>query len=413
MTRRRAKQPEQRFSVDRTRARILRRTTLTSGRQVVSSVAIGDRRLLNGDLSASYDRYWLDLKKPPRFHAAGDPVNILDLFSGCGAMTLGALEAARALGMRAGRIVGADQDPCAAAVFRANFDGATTVSRPLEEVFQEPGSTTSSRERALLRELGGCDLLLGGPPCQGHSDLNNHTRRADPRNRLMIVMLRAAEVLKPLHIIIENVRGIQHDRGRVAERVADGIRRLGYSVDEGILRLEDIGVPQRRRRYLLVASRVKQVELDGMVEALRAPRSFGWACRWMRPDGTMLTQPSVMSEQNQKRVAVLFRNSLYDLPNEHRPRCHRNGGHSYKSAYGRLRWDEPAQTITTGFGSMGQGRFVHPRKPRTLTPREAARLQFIPNFFDFVHGTRTDVARMIGNAVPPRLSYVLSLALLC
>jgi DNA (cytosine-5)-methyltransferase 1 len=72
--------------------------------------------------------------------------------------------------------------------------------------------------------------------------------------------------------------------------------------------------------------------------------------------------------------------------------------------YGRLRWDEPAQTITTGFGSMGQGRYVHPRAARTLTPHEAARIQSIPDFVDFGDGRRTEWAEMIGNAVPPLLA---------
>jgi DNA (cytosine-5)-methyltransferase 1 len=81
--------------------------------------------------------------------------------------------------------------------------------------------------------------------------------------------------------------------------------------------------------------------------------------------------------------------------------------------YGRLLWDEPAQTITTGFGSMGQGRFVHPGRPRTLTPHEAARLQTFPDFFTFRKArTRHALARMIGNAVPPLLTVALGLAVM-
>ncbi|MCI0434487.1 MAG: DNA mismatch endonuclease Vsr [Gemmatimonadetes bacterium] len=186
VTRPLAMQPAQSFAFDRSRGRVIRRTTLRSGKRVASSVVVGDTRLLNGDLRASFDRYWLDLKAPPRFAAAGDEVNILDLFSGCGAMTLGALEAARALGMRPGRLIGCDSDPTAVKAYRANFRDARTVTVPLNEVFGEPGSRTSISEMAMRRELASCDLLLGGPPCQGHSDLNNHTRRSDPRNRLIL-----------------------------------------------------------------------------------------------------------------------------------------------------------------------------------------------------------------------------------
>ena len=99
----------------------------------------------------------------------------------------------------------------------------------------------------------------------------------------------------------------------------------------------------------------------------------------------------------------LIENDRYNLPNQMRPKCHHDD-HTYLSMYGRLDWDEPAQTITTGFGSMGQGRYVHPSRPRTITPHEAARLQTFPDFFDFGEDTtRKTWAHVIGNAVPPLL----------
>ncbi|MGH3053264.1 MAG: DNA cytosine methyltransferase, partial [Gaiellaceae bacterium] len=95
-----------------------------------------------------------------------------------------------------------------------------------------------------------------------------------------------------------------------------------------------------------------------------------------------------------------------------RPVCHQSE-HSYVSMYGRLRWDAPAQTVTTGFGSMGQGRYVHPLRPRTLTPHEAARLQFLPDFMRFEEiRTRAALAQAIGNAAPPLLTIVLVEALI-
>jgi DNA (cytosine-5)-methyltransferase 1 len=316
------------------------------------------------------------------------------------------------LGLRPGSIVGCDSDSTAIAAFARNFPYANTLTRPLEEVFSEPGVTAKPAKIAFKRTIARCDLLLGGPPCQGHSDLNNHTRRADPRNALMMVMLRAAEMLQPTHIIIENVRGILHDEGQIVEKVIRGLKRIGYSIDHGIVKLEQIGVPQLRHRFVLVGSREKSVNLDRMFARIESPRTVAWAWGAVRHDDSLMGTPSSMSKRNQERVNVLFKQDIYDLPDEHRPPCHRDGNHSYKSVYGRLRWDEPSQTITTGFGSMGQGRFVHPEQRRTLTPREAARLQFIPDFFDFGQVGRTQVARMIGNAVPPKLSYVLALALL-
>ena len=121
-------------------------------------------------------------------------------------------------------------------------------------------------------------------------------------------------------------------------------------------------------------------------------------------DQTTETGPDAASRPapvNLERMQWLIDQDEYDLPNPMRPKCH-HGSHSYTSMYGRLRWDAPAQTITTGFGCMGQGRFVHPAQPRTLTPHEAARLQTLPDFFDLdTRKGRGAWATVIGNAVPP------------
>jgi DNA mismatch endonuclease (patch repair protein) len=109
----------------------------------------------------------------------------------------------------------------------------------------------------------------------------------------------------------------------------------------------------------------------------------------------------------------LIEEGEFDLPNHMRPECH-HGDHTYNAMYGRLDWKKPAPTITTGFGSMGQGRFVHPAKPRTLTPHEAARLQTLPDFFDLDERQGRGVwATVIGNAVPPLLGVHLVEPLLC
>jgi DNA (cytosine-5)-methyltransferase 1 len=122
--------------------------------------------------------------------------------------------------------------------------------------------------------------------------------------------------------------------------------------------------------------------------------------------------PSRPTPRNRQRMDYLFDNRLYDLPNTERPECHRNG-HSYKSMYGRLKWHQPAQTITTGFGCMGQGRFVHPSRRRTLTPHEAARIQGFPDFFSFsTVKHRVGLHEMIGNAVPPPLASAIVRALI-
>jgi DNA (cytosine-5)-methyltransferase 1 len=120
----------------------------------------------------------------------------------------------------------------------------------------------------------------------------------------------------------------------------------------------------------------------------------------------------VLSPDNARRAQYLLSRDAYDLPNRLRPKCQR-GPHKYKSMYGRLAWDLPAQTITTGFGSPGQGRYLHPARARALTAHEAARLQFLPDWLDLgsiIHRKR--LAEAVGNAVPPKLGFVVAAHLL-
>jgi DNA (cytosine-5)-methyltransferase 1 len=166
------------------------------------------------------------------------------------------------------------------------------------------------------------------------------------------------------------------------------------------------------RRDLGVDPAVTEESLQSQCEG--HPRTVRWAIGDLEDveSGGVLDTPSVPTPTNAARIKWLFDNDAYDLDNTQRPPCHQSA-HSYVSMYGRLAWDEPAQTVTTGFGSMGQGRYVHPSRQRTITAHEAARLQMLPDFFDFGPARcRSAIARMIGNAVPPILGIVIGALLL-
>jgi DNA (cytosine-5)-methyltransferase 1 len=216
--------------------------------------------------------------------------------------------------------------------------------------------------------------------------------------------------------VIENVPPAIHDRTQVVQSTAASLRDMGYFVDWGVLHARSLGVAQRRRRFFLLASKVAQPNLSEILSCSEVPdRSLEWACADLmdidHPRG-VFDSSAVHSAENRRRIDFLFDNDLHDLPNAERPDCHRLKPHSYTSVYGRMYWDRPAPTITSGFGSTGQGRFVHPHRRRTLTPHEAARVQFIPDFFKFGELGRVKLQKMIGNAVPPKLSYAVTLHLL-
>lgn len=407
--------PVETFRFDRERRVLVRTVARRDGTFVDSEVATGDLDIVDHDLGAAYDRAWLRRKREPKLRGRRRTIRSVDLFSGCGGMTIGVAEACRALGMRLDPLLAVDVDDAALEAYSRNIGVRRTAADTIETILDSDwGTRLSPTEEALREELGHVDIVVGGPPCQGHSDLNNHTRRNDPKNALFAKMARFAEVCEPNHIVIENVRGVRYDNGNVFENTWRRLEALGYHVDGAMLRADTIGVPQSRPRVLLVASRLVPVDIKRMAERYRtAPRSFMWACddlvglRSKDP----IDQSSDPKPETMRRINYLFDHDRYELPDHMRPVCHQNG-HTYPSVYGRIRPHDPAPTITTGFMTMGRGRFTHPTERRTLTLHEGARIQCFPDWFRFRSLTRADCLKLIGNAVPPKMAYVFALELL-
>jgi DNA (cytosine-5)-methyltransferase 1 len=387
----------------------------TSVCSVVSNLA-HDSENAQWSNDALYDFSWLRHATSPATPGSGSNVRVVDLFAGCGGLTLGVAEACRALAMTVDPLLAMDVDGDALRVYGENFPGAELQDVPVENIFSAVGTPTPSvAERSLMNRLGHVDVLIGGPPCQGHSDLNNHTRRLDPKNQLYSVMARFCELTRPTHVVIENVPGVVKDRSRVAQRTWQSLEELGYSVDSGVFHASAVGTAQHRRRSITLASlafepSVQQAEFDVTV----AQRSLRWAIGDLHanPSSHPFGTPPRPSAENARRIDYLFQNEIHDLPDTERPDCHRLKDHSYVSMYGRLHWDRPAPTLTTGFGSMGRGRWVHPGERRTITPHEAARIQGFPDYFRFGDANRTLLHKLIGNAVPPKLGYALGVHLL-
>lgn len=375
-------------------------------------------RSKRGPLPQDSDARWLRKKRRPAGSPGARRVRIADLYCGCGGMSLGVSEALREQGVTLEVALAVDIDPSALDVYELNFPDATTRCEDLGRVFGSfYGESLTVDELALRDAAGKVDWIVSGPPCQGHSDLNNRTRRRDPKNELFRTVARAAEVLAPDIVVIENVPPVENDaRGVVSTTIAH-LERLGYSVGSAVVNASRLGVPQERKRFILVASRVEGFEPEAFLQTLlnqsRSVRDVQWALAdlMLRESESTFDTPSRVSADNQRRIEYLFENDLYDLPDSERPPCHRHGNHTYRAVYGRLRWDQPAKTITTGFTSMGQGRFVHPSRRRTLTPHEAARLQTFPDWFDWGASSRTTLTMLIGNAVPPLLMKRLAEAL--
>lgn len=376
------------------------------------------RRVLNCRASqmGGNDAIFLRSPKPVLRRLRGE-LRVVDLFSGCGGLTLGVEEAARLAGRALVVRLAVELDPPIAKVFATNFSpaigsGASNVTDWFDRVF---GAPLSLLERRTRKSIGAVDLLIGGPPCQGHSTLNNHTRGDDPKNALYLTMVRAAEVLRPRALIVENVPALERDSARTLDLAVEQLGLLGYKVDHGIVSVAELGVPQLRKRHMLLAHAEARPDLEAAINQAHAPRrTLRWAIGDLvaRHGATPFDSASMLSRENLKRARYLLREGRFDLPNSKRPPCQRDA-HKYKSMYGRLSWTRPAQTITTGFGSPGQGRYLHPSQPRAITPHEAARIQFFPDWYDFSSMRHhLHLARAIGNAVPPKLAFVMALHVL-
>ncbi len=383
-----------------------------------NKITINGEMQNGSDPHSTFD-YYILRKKTPNFKARDKKsINIVDLFCGCGGLTLGIFEACKAINIGCNVLIALDNDIDSLEVYKQNFNPRMTFCKDICSIINGNfNDSLTKEEKDLSKNMDKIDLLLAGPPCQGHSDLNNHTRRNDKRNGLYEKVGRFAEIMRPTSIIIENVPAVMNDRKKSIQKTSNFLESLGYRVSMEVVDLASIGVPQKRKRHILVASLKKIVDIPGIIQKFRVDdiRTVEWAIKDLenRKNGSIFDRPSKHTDENKRRIQYLFNKKLYNLPDSMRPPCHREKDHTYKAMYGRLRYDQPAQTITSGFVSPGQGRFIHPAQPRTITPHEAARLQLFSDFFDFSSArSRTALADMIGNAVPMKLSYILGLELI-
>lgn len=347
------------------------------------------------------------------------PVRVIDLFCGCGGMSLGASRAGFDI------LAGYDTDPVAVATYARNFGAGRGRVGDLARL--DPATVAADFG---LRP-GELDLLVGGPPCQGFSKNVPRARRwsDDPRNLLVHRFLAFVDVLRPRAVIMENVAEMRNGfGGAFSDAIAELLGRAGYGVAAGVLRASDHGVPQRRRRAFFVALRdgagVRLAPPPGPLVTVRdAIADLPMLAHGQGDEESVYGDPPASAYQiaMRERAPVLRDHvarplrpiqaarlasigpgqGLRDLPAALRPRS------GYSGAYGRLVWDAPAPTITRWVFHPGSGRFGHPRDPRVITIREAARLQSFPDTFAFL-GTYIQKAHQVGNAVPPLLMRALA-----
>lgn len=355
-------------------------------------------------------------------------IHAVDLFCGSGGLSLGAQEAIEAVGMKYVALAAVDVDGEAAAVYKRNFNPVAVLQASVASLVdyhvygRGEGAEFAYAPEIIDSRLGAftgrVDLVLAGPPCQGHSNLNNHTRRSDPRNMLYVSTAAAVVALKARMAVIENVPDVLSDKTDVVATAKKILSDSGYYVSDAVLSATELGAAQTRKRHFLVATQKPHVNVNEVPQLLgRPPMTLREAIGDLEhiEHNSFMDSVPTLSSENVLRIDYLFDHDLYVLPNKERPDCHKNG-HSYPSVYGRLDWDKPSQTITTGFNTPGRGRYIHPSQRRVITPREAARIQGFPDSFEFLTSdsppNRTLLCKWIGDAVPSWLGYPAVLAAL-
>lgn len=373
--------------------------------------------------SLGFMRSYLRGERPSYESHVGISIKVIDLFCGCGGLSLGVRDAIRAIGCEERILAAVDIDQDVLRIYEANLSPRLALRENVNSLvdFQLRGQgddvSFAYRPEMINSEIAkhenSVDILIAGPPCQGHSNLNNYTRREDPRNYLYLGVVAIAVSLNTASVIIENVPSIVNDKERVVDTAKTLLLKNDYFVSDGIIDAQHLGCAQTRKRHFLIASKSPLDSIVYLVEPFKKPVvPLSWAVGdLLESDGiSHFDTAPLLSETNIKRIEFMFENDLFNLPDDRRPECHQNG-HTYPSVYGRLGWDRPSGTITTGFLTPGRGRFIHPLRKRVLTPHEAVRIQGFPDSFTFVpskkHSSpRNLLTKSIGGAVPPVMGYV-------
>ena len=334
------------------------------------------------------------------------PVRVFDFFSGCGGTSAGMAAA----GMEV--VLAVDNDRDAAWTFRANFPSARVLVADIRRL------PTRSLDSVVLSSNGHPLLFSACAPCQPFSKQRAATTsEGDKRLGLLGEVLRFVKRYRPELLFVENVPGLV--RGdlpqRAFERFIQTITRLGYTEERRVVSAHDYGVPQRRNRLILLASRLGQV---GFPERTHGPQAltprYSTVRDWiggLPPLAAGTAHPLIpnhraaaLSSINMERVkATPEGGSWPDWPPYLIPKCHQNGIGGHPEVYGRMSWDAPASALTTRCISYSNGRFGHPCQDRAISVREAASLQTFPMNFEFF-GSLNAQARQVGNAVPVLLA---------
>lgn len=336
-------------------------------------------------------------------------LNAVSLFAGCGGFSLGF--SAAGFGLKGYVELDADLRR----IYRANFRNSAEIGADIAAI-----SDSTIRQHA--QAVGDIDAIIGGPPCQGFS-LAGKREINDPRNGLFRHYLRFVDAMRPKVALLENVRLLTSMKGAdgmlVKDQIAAEFRRHGYRVAFFEINAKSYGIPQHRERVIFVATRA-DLAIEPSIPAathgasadlfstVMAPTTFADGCSdlaYLESGGRSADVLHSAVRHPDHVVRWLWNVAQGRSAHENEDAALRPPS-GYNTTYKRQVWMEPASTVQTTFGMISGCRNVHPIATRSLTVREAARIQSFPDQFQF-SGPLGPIRTGIGNAVPPLLALAL------
>lgn len=332
----------------------------------------------------------------------------VDLFCGAGGLTRGLIDAGIPVA------AGYDIDGSCRFAYEHNNQGARFIHKSVSDI--EPDELRSMFGTARTRILVGC------APCQPFSKYTQgQNTREDSKWGLLHEFAGLVKVVLPEVVSMENVPELQ--RHGILRDFIDALEESGYRVSHQEAYCPDYGIPQQRRRLVLLASRLGEIDLHkpgDLSGATNVREAIAHLPELEAGEAAndRFHRASRLSPINHQRIRHSKPGGCWrDWPDELVAKCHRTEmGRNYPSVYGRMEWEAPAPTITTQFFGYGNGRFGHPEQDRAISLREGALLQTFPEDYEFVPRDQpvvfAQVGKMIGNAVPVRLGKAIGLSIL-
>ena len=334
-------------------------------------------------------------------------IRAVDFFSGAGGLTCGLRNA----GIQV--LAGIDNDASCRTTFEKNNKGAVFFERDMTKY------TPIDLEHELKIKREDDNMVFAGcAPCQFWSIIQTNKEKSKETKNLILDFQKFVEYFKPGFVVVENVPGISSKPKSPVGRFIATLESIGYNVAHDIIDMSLYGVPQKRRRFTLLASRVSNISLPKPTnkkrtvgDVLGTKNGFPKIRAGTKDKTSFLHTSAGLSEKNLKRLQMTKKSggdrSSWQERKAYQVPCYISKGRIFYDTYGRIWWNKPSPTITTKFFSISNGRFAHPEENRALSLREGATLQTFPKNYKFIGTSTASIARMIGNAVPPDFAKII------